>query len=104
MVIQFNPIQPEVPSVLYKTPLTQMATHHFACFELMTLVGIQFTQHHPVHRLQSTFSAKWLKSTVRFEVTLLLLVDPEEESAILSKCHKLLNNDTMSHPTKLHLF
>jgi hypothetical protein len=40
---------------------------------------------------------------MRFEVTLLLLVDPEEENAILSKCHKLLNNGTMSHPTKHHI-
>jgi len=68
MVIQFNLLQPKLPSVLYKTPLTQMATHCFACSELTTLVGIQFSLHHPVHRPQSNFSAKWLSSTARFKV------------------------------------
>jgi hypothetical protein len=89
--------------MLYKTLLTQMATHHFACSELMTLVDIQFSQHHPVHRLQSTFSAKGLKSTARFEVNFDLLVDPAEDSTILSKCHQLFTSNTMSHPTKPHL-
>ena len=101
--IQFNPLQPEVPSVLYKTPLTQMATHCFAGSKLMTLVNIQFSQHHPVHRLKSTFGAKCLKSTTRFEVNFLLLVDRAEDSIILSKCHQLFTSDTMSHPTKPHL-
>jgi hypothetical protein len=103
MVIQFNPLQPEVPSVLYKTPLTQMVTNRFAGSELMTLVGIQVSQHHPVHRLQSTFRDKWLKSTARFKVSFLLLVDPAEDSSFLSKCHQLFTSDTLSHSTKSHL-
>jgi hypothetical protein len=71
--------------VLYKTPLTQIATNHLAGSEMMNLMGVQLSQHHPVHRLKSTFSTKWLKSTASFEVNFLLLVDPAEDSTILSK-------------------